>query len=183
MTYDLPRRLAAEALCTGWLLAVVVGSGIMAERLSGGSVGLALLANAVATGAALPVIILVAAPLSGAHLNPVVSRVMALRGEIAARDAVLYALAQAVGAVLGVALAHAMFDHPALLEAGAKARTGLVHQAGTDQDLVGAFAQVDGDRADHAADRACQLVRAWTTWSTDTWCDVSLVSTVMSAWA
>ncbi|MBK1658037.1 aquaporin family protein [Paracraurococcus ruber] len=120
----LPRRLAAEALGTAWLLAVVVGSGIMAERLSGGSTGLALLANAVATGAALPVIILVFAPLSGAHLNPAVSLVMALRREIAARDAGLYMLAQAAGGILGVALAHAMFEHPALLEAGTRARTG-----------------------------------------------------------
>jgi len=124
MTFDLPRRLAAEALGTAWLLAVVVGSGIMAERLSSGNVGLALLANAVATGAALPVIILVAAPVSGAPFNPAVSLVMLLRREIAARDAGLYVLAQVAGGIAGVALAHAMFDHPALLEAGVKVRTG-----------------------------------------------------------
>ena len=76
-------------------------------------------------------------------------------------------------------------DHrdPVASDEGAKARTGLVHQAGTDQDLVGAVAQVDGNRTDHAAVRACQLVRALITWSTDTWCGVSPVSTVMSAWA
>lgn len=120
----LGRRLAAEALGTGWLLAVVVGSGIMAERLSGGNVGLALLANAVATGAALPVLIQVLGPVSGAHLNPAVTLVMAMRREIGGPVAAAYALAQTLGGVAGVALAHAMFAHPALLEAGVRARSG-----------------------------------------------------------
>jgi len=122
-TVSLPRRLAAEALGTLLLLAVVVGSGIMAQRLSGGNDGVALLANAVATGAALPVLILLFGPLSRTHLNPAVSLVMALRRELPPREALLYAAAQTVGAVLGVALAHAMFGLP-VLEWGVRARTG-----------------------------------------------------------
>jgi len=121
---DLSRRLAAEALGTAWLLAIVVGSGIMGQRLSGGNDGIALLANAIATGAALPVLILVLGPISGAHFNPAVSLVMALRREITGRDAALYTLVQCLGGIAGVALAHAMFEHPALLEAGTRARTG-----------------------------------------------------------
>lgn len=117
------RRLAAKALGTLLLLAVVVGSGIMAQRLSGGNDGVALLANAIATGAALPVLILLFAPLSGAHFNPAVSLVMALRRELPAREALSYAAAQTTGAVLGVVLAHAMFDLP-LVEWGTRARTG-----------------------------------------------------------
>lgn len=121
---NLPRRLAAEALGTALLLATVVGSGIMAERLSGGSEGLALLANAIATGAMLPVLILVLAPISGAHMNPAVTLVMAWRGEMAGSAAAAYAAAQVVGAVAGVMLAHAMFAAP-LLEWGVKPRAGV----------------------------------------------------------
>lgn len=122
MAPDLSRRLA-EGVATAMLLAAVVGSGVMAERLSGGNDGLALLANAVATGAVLPVLILVFGPISGAHMNPAVTAVFALRGEIGGRDAALYALAQVAGAVAGVWLAHAMFEQP-LLQASATARTG-----------------------------------------------------------
>jgi glycerol uptake facilitator-like aquaporin len=119
----LPRRLVAEALGTALLLAVVVGSGIMAERLSAGNDGVALLANAIATGAALPVLILLFAPLSGAHFNPAVTLVLALRRELPPRHALLYVAAQAAGAVLGVALAHGMFGLPVLLW-GDKGRSG-----------------------------------------------------------
>jgi glycerol uptake facilitator-like aquaporin len=124
VSQSLNRRLAAEALGTCLLLAVVVGSGIMAQRLSGGNVGLALLANALATGCALPVLILAFGPLSGAHFNPAVSLVMALRGEIAGRAAMAYCLAQVGGGIAGVALAHAMFGLP-LLEIGTQARAGM----------------------------------------------------------
>jgi glycerol uptake facilitator-like aquaporin len=117
------RRLVAEALGSALLLATVVGSGIMAERLAGGSVGLALLANAVATGAMLPVLIMLLGPISGAHLNPAVTLVFWMRGEIRPPLALGYAAAQAVGAVAGVALAHAMFGL-ALLSPGVTARAG-----------------------------------------------------------
>lgn len=117
MTPPLSRRLAAEALGTALLLAVVVGSGIMAERLSGGNVALALLANALATGAALPVLILVFGPISGAHFNPAVT--LALNQT----PLLPYLAAQALGAVAGVALAHLMFGMP-VLELGTHVRTG-----------------------------------------------------------
>jgi glycerol uptake facilitator-like aquaporin len=117
------RALVAEAAGSALLLAVVVGSGMMAERLSAGNNGVALLANALATGAALPVLILVFGPYSGAHFNPAVSLVMAARGGLPGRLVAPYALAQLAGAVAGVWLAHAMFDHT-LLEWGVRARTG-----------------------------------------------------------
>lgn len=119
----LPRRLAAEALGTAFLLAVVVGSGVMAERLSGGNLALALLANAVATGAGLFALIQVFAGVSGAHFNPAVSFAMALRGDLAAGDTLGYIAAQVVGALAGVAAAHAMFDLPPFSMAG-QAREG-----------------------------------------------------------
>src|SRR3712207_1828414 len=118
------RRLVGEALGTALLLATVVGSGIMADRLSGGNDGMALLANTLATGAVLPVLILIFAPISGAHLNPAVTAVFALRRELPLAFAAAYCVAQAVGAVVGVAVAHAMFDL-APLHVGMKARTGL----------------------------------------------------------
>jgi glycerol uptake facilitator-like aquaporin len=120
---DPARRLVAEALGTALLLATVVGSGIMAERLSGGNAGLALLANAIATGAMLPVLILLLAPLSGAHLNPAVTLVFWLRREIGGGMAAGYAAAQMAGAVAGVVLAHAMFGLK-LLAPGLQARGG-----------------------------------------------------------
>ena len=117
MTYDVPRptlsrRLAAEALGTGFLLIAVVGSGIVGERLSGNIVGLALLVNALATAAALFALIEWLAPLSGEHFNPLVSLAMAMRGDIAVRTAAAYVPAQIAGAVAGVAIAHLMFDAP-----------------------------------------------------------------------
>jgi glycerol uptake facilitator-like aquaporin len=111
---DLPRRLAAEALGTALLLVAVVGSGIMAERLAGGNMAVALLANALATGAALVVLITILGPLSGAHFNPAVTLWSAAHGGIGLRDAALYLPVQLLSAVLGVWLAHAMFDLPVL---------------------------------------------------------------------
>lgn len=119
----LSRRVAAEALGTALLLAIVVGSGISGERYAGGSVGLALLANTLATGAGLVVLILTLGPISGAHLNPAVTLVEASRGSLPQRDAFAYVAAQIIGAFAGVALAHAMFDLP-LYAASAHARTG-----------------------------------------------------------
>ena len=110
MTGDLPRRAIAEALGTGLLLAAVVGSGIMAQRLAGGNVAIALLCNTIATGAALTVLILIFGPLSGAHFNPVVSAAFAIRRDLAWPDAALYITAQVGGGIVGVWAAHLMFD-------------------------------------------------------------------------
>src|SRR5689334_11758729 len=108
------RRLAAEALGTGCLLMAIVGSGIMSERLAGGNVAMALLANAIATGAALVVLITVFGPLSGAHFNPCVTLYMAMQRQMPWRQAALYIAAQFMAAVCGVWLAHAMFELPLL---------------------------------------------------------------------
>jgi glycerol uptake facilitator-like aquaporin len=108
----LARRLVAEALGTALLLAVVVGSGIMGERLAGGNAAIALLANTLATGAGLTVLIVVFGPISGAHFNPAVTLVFLVRREIGASAAAAYAAAQVVGGVLGVWTAHAMFAEP-----------------------------------------------------------------------
>lgn len=123
------RALAAEAIGSFFLFATVVGSGIMAETLSGGNVGVALLANALATGAILFVLIAMLGPVSGAHFNPAVTLVMALGRAIAPRTAVLYVAAQLAGGILGVWAAHLMFDLP-LLQFSAKARTGGGQWAG-----------------------------------------------------
>ena len=109
---DFPRRLAAEALGTGFLLAAVVGSGIMAEQLSGGNNALALLGNTLPTGAILAVLILIFGPISGAHLNPAVSIAFALRGELPWRCAPGYIAAQIVGGIIGVWAVHLMFELP-----------------------------------------------------------------------
>src|SRR6188768_2226220 len=123
MPVDLPRRAVAECLGTALLLATVIGSGIMAERLSAGNVALALLANTVATGAALVALILTFGPISGAHFNPVVTICDAWQRGISVRDALLYIPAQFAGALLGVAVANRMFDLPAFF-ASTKVRTG-----------------------------------------------------------
>ena len=110
MVKHLTRNTLGEALGTALLLTVVIGSGIMAERLSGGNVAIALLANTLATVGGLYVLIEVFGPISGAHFNPAVSLVMATRGELAWSLLAPYVLAQLVGAMLGAWLAHAMFD-------------------------------------------------------------------------
>jgi glycerol uptake facilitator-like aquaporin len=117
----LARRAAAEGIGTALLLAIVVGSGIMGERLAQGNAALALLANSVATGAGLYALIAMLAPISGAHFNPVVSAVSALQGTLDKRDCVVYVLAQTGGAVGGVVIAHAMFSLP-LIELSAHVR-------------------------------------------------------------
>ena len=117
------QRLFGELLGTALLLAVVIGSGLMAERLSGGNVAVALLANTLATVGGLYVLIEVFGPVSGAHFNPAVSLAMALRGELPWARLLGYVPAQLIGAALGAVLAHAMFDLP-LLQVSAKLRTG-----------------------------------------------------------
>ena len=117
------RRLTAEALGTAMLLAAVVGSGIMGERLAGGNVAVALLANTVSTGAALVALILAFADISGAHFNPVVTLVEAVRGRRAWVEAAAYVAAQILGAFAGVATAHVMFGEP-LFSASLHPRNG-----------------------------------------------------------
>jgi len=120
---SLSRRLLAEGLGTAFLLAVVVGSGIMAERLAGGNVALALLANAIATGAGLIALILMFGTISGAHFNPVVTLSEAWQKNMPASEVAPYIAVQVVGAFAGVAAAHGMFDLP-LFFASAHVRTG-----------------------------------------------------------
>jgi glycerol uptake facilitator-like aquaporin len=110
MLSPLPQRLGAEFLGTAFLLATVIGSGIMGERLSGGNVAIALLGNTIPTGAILFVLITMLGPISGAHLNPAVSAVFALQRELSASEAVSYVFAQVLGAVVGVVAAHLMFE-------------------------------------------------------------------------
>ncbi|KAB2914307.1 MAG: aquaporin family protein [Hyphomicrobiaceae bacterium] len=117
------QRLGAEFLGTAFLLATVVGSGIMAERLAGGNVALALLGNTLATGCMLVVLITVLGPISGAHLNPAVTAAFLLRREMAAHEAALFVLAQLAGGIAGVLAAHAMFGE-AVLQISQKARSG-----------------------------------------------------------
>ena len=120
--FDLPRRLVAEALGTALLVATVVGSGIMAESLTK-DVALALLGNTLPTGAILVVLITVLGPISGAHFNPAVTLVFALRRELTPREALSYMLAQIAGGVAGTLLAHAMFAVP-IFEVSLKMRSG-----------------------------------------------------------
>ena len=120
----LARRVAAEGLGAFFLFACVIGSGIMAERLSGGNVAIALLGNTLATGAILFVLITVLGPISGAHMNPAVTLVAASRRELRWSDAVAYILAQLAFGILGAWAAHLMFDLP-VLQFSMKSRTGL----------------------------------------------------------
>ena len=121
--YPNAKKLLAECLGTALLLAVVIGSGIMAERLSNGQVAIALLANTLATVGGLYILIEVFGPISGAHFNPAVSAVMAWRRELPATLLLPYVLAQLIGAMLGAWLAHAMFDLP-ILQWSSKLRSG-----------------------------------------------------------
>jgi glycerol uptake facilitator-like aquaporin len=120
--FDLPRRLTAEALGTALLVATVVGSGIMAENLTK-DVALALLGNTLPTGAILVVLITILGPISGAHFNPAVTLIFALKRELTPRDALRYIVVQIAGGIVGTMTAHAMFALP-LLDASLKMRTG-----------------------------------------------------------
>lgn len=118
------RRVFAELIGTAFLLAAVVGSGVMGEALADGNAAIALLANTLATGAGLYALIVTLGPISGAHFNPLVSVLMTLRGDLARELLPFYVIAQLAGAVLGVITAHAMFDLP-LLQISTKLRPGL----------------------------------------------------------
>jgi glycerol uptake facilitator-like aquaporin len=122
-TFSPIQKLTAELIGTAFLLATVVGSGIMAEQLAGGNIALALLGNTIPTGAILVVLVTLFGPISGAHFNPAVTFVFAIRKEISAPDAALYVMAQIIGAILGVWAAHLMFDLD-VLQLSQKARTG-----------------------------------------------------------
>ncbi len=129
VTIDLPRRLVAEALGTGLLVTAVVGSGVMADQLAGGNVGVALLANTIATGATLVALIHTFGPVSGAHFNPAVTLADAVLGALPARDAAAYAVVQVAGGILGAMVADAMFDLP-LVAWSQHARTGTAQWLG-----------------------------------------------------
>jgi glycerol uptake facilitator-like aquaporin len=131
----LRQRLAAEAVGSFFLFGTVIGSGIMAETLSGGNVAIALLGNTLATGAILFVLITMLAPVSGAHFNPAVTLVMAARRELSWRDVAPYLAAQLLGGLLGAIAAHLMFDQP-ILQLSLKARTGVGQWTG---ELVATF--------------------------------------------
>lgn len=128
-TSTLSRQLAAEAIGSFFLFAAVIGSGVMAESLAGGNVALALLANTVATGAILYVLIAMLGPISGAHFNPAVTLAFAVRRTIAPRVAALYAAVQIVGGVLGAWAVHLMFDLP-IVQFSTKARAGIGQWSG-----------------------------------------------------
>jgi glycerol uptake facilitator-like aquaporin len=130
---SLARRIFAELLGTAFLLAAVVGSGIMAERLAGGNLALALLCNTIPTGAILAVLILIFGPISGAHFNPAVSIAFALRGELPWPIAAGYIVAQIIGAIAGVWMAHLMFELPVW-------QFSIASRAGTGQWLAEAVA-------------------------------------------
>ncbi|MFP6698353.1 MAG: MIP/aquaporin family protein [Alphaproteobacteria bacterium] len=123
-TFSFLRRLAAEFIGTAFLLATVVGSGIMGETLAGGNVALALLGNTIATGAILVVLILIFGPLSGAHFNPAVTLSFLLRREITAGEALVYVGVQVAAAICGAMAAHIMFAEPVLM-ISTHARTGV----------------------------------------------------------
>lgn len=123
------RSIAAEAVGSFFLFATVVGSGIMAERLSDGNVAVALLGNAIATGAMLFALITMLGPISGAHFNPTVTLVMRLRKDLATTTALVFILAQLAGGIAGVWTAHLMFDEP-IWQLSTKSRTGVGQWAG-----------------------------------------------------
>lgn len=120
---SLQQRLGAEFIGTALLLATVIGSGIMGERLAGGNVAIALLGNTIPTGAILVVLITMLGPISGAHFNPAVTLVFRIKGEMAGAEALGYVVAQLLGAIAGVMAAHAMFDE-ALWQISGKVRAG-----------------------------------------------------------
>jgi glycerol uptake facilitator-like aquaporin len=121
-SFSFPQRLTAECVGTALLVAIVVGSGIMAERLAGGNVAVALIGNCLATGAGLAVLILIFGPVSGCHINPAVTLSFCVRGEIGVPLAAGYVLVQITGGIAGVMLAHVMFDLPLIVQ-GTQART------------------------------------------------------------
>jgi glycerol uptake facilitator-like aquaporin len=148
-SFSLSRRVVAEAVGTAFLLTTVVGSGIMAERLAGGNLALALLANTLATGAGLVALILTFGGISGAHFNPAVTIAAASQRGIAWRDTLPYVGAQIAGAFAGVALAHLMFDAP-VFSASRHARSGLGQLTGEFTATFGLVSVIAGCSATRA---------------------------------
>src|ERR1700722_14993696 len=153
----LPRRLVAELIGSLLLAATVVGSGIMAERLAGGNVAVALLANTAATVAVLGTLIALLGPVSGAHLNPAVSLIEAVRGRLPWSDSIAYTLAQVVGCCAGALLAHTMFELP-LWQASAHIRTGPAQWLAEAVATFGLLLVVIGHRR---SEDAPWMVAAW----------------------
>ena len=143
MTHSFLQKLGAEFIGTAGLLATVIGSGIMGEALAGGNVAIALLGNTIATGAMLVVLIWVFGPISGAHFNPAVTIAFALRGEISPRDSASYILVQVLGGLVGMIVAHLMFDL-SLLQESTKVRTGLGQWAAEGVATFGLVATILG---------------------------------------
>lgn len=141
--HDLPRRLAAEFIGTAFLLATVVGSGIMGETLAGGNVAIALLGNTIPTGAILVVLILVFGPISGAHLNPAVTLSFLVRREITPAHAAAYVVVQIVAGLFGVFVAHLMFGEPSFTPS-INTRTGLGQWTGEFVATFGLLAAILG---------------------------------------
>lgn len=167
MTKSIIKRLSAEALGTALLLAAIVGSGIMAERLADGNMAIALLANTLATAAMLVVIILLFGSISGAHFNPVVTVVMAIKRAMSWRTVPLYIFAQLIGACAGVMIAHAMFDLP-LIELSMKARSGMPQMLSEAVATFGLIGVILGchARRDNTAPYAIALYIASAYWFT-----------------
>jgi glycerol uptake facilitator-like aquaporin len=161
LTHVLTEAVAVELIATCFLLIAVVGSGIMAERLSSGIVGLALLANAIATGSALMALILAFGPRSGAHMNPAVTLAAALTGGLRWHTAPTYMMAQVAGAIIGVWLAHVMFELP-VLQFSTHARTGVGQWVAEAIATFGLLATIWGCRA-HAAPVTAFAVAAYIT--------------------
>lgn len=145
------RVILAEALGSFLLFATVIGSGIMAERLAGGNVAIALLGNTLATGAMLCVLVTMMGPISGCHLNPAVTLVIRLRGQMTTRTAIVFVVAQVAGGILGVWAAHLMFDEP-ILQLSTKVRVGPGQLAGETIATFGLILTILGtarSRPDH----------------------------------
>lgn len=167
---SLGRRIASEFIGTAFLLAAVVGSGIMGERLAGGNVAIALLANAIATGMALVTLILTFAPISGAHFNPVVTLAAWGTRSLPGRDACCFLIAQFVAAFAGVALAHVMFNEP-MYAMSTHARPGwglLVSEATATFGLIAVIRGPAGNDVSRAAGAVAAYITAayWFTAST-----------------
>lgn len=154
---SLSRRLGAEALGSLLLAATVIGSGIMAQRLAGGNIAIALLANTGATVAVLATLIALLGPISGAHFNPAVSLVEALRGKLSWSDAAAYAFVQVVGCCAGALLAHAMFELP-IVQASAHIRAGAAQWLSEGVATLGLVLVVLGHRR---SEDAPWMVAAW----------------------
>jgi glycerol uptake facilitator-like aquaporin len=164
---SLARKLLAELLGTALLLTIVIGSGIMAERLSGGNVAIALLGNTAATVCGLYILIEVLGPISGAHFNPAVSAVMAFRRELSWSELVSYIPAQLMGAMLGAWLAHLMFDMT-VLQFSSHVRTGLGQWVGEMVATAGLLLVILRAPADRASSMVAAYIGAayWFTSST-----------------